>query len=179
MEKKEFLALSLIVVVVSTAVSLAMNLASDQVSLQTRNIYSEGFNIARQLTPTNSFPYGYRLAQENGSITTVGATRANTTAQSASITSSVTRETTHVLLLVKYQGNATGDSVDVWTKASMTTKYTIYSPIASKNVTQIVILPFSYSTDGKVYWDMSNGNLNHAVTIYLWGYFERGIGTVK
>lgn len=179
MDKKSVIGLLLAAVLAGAAGGEIGDQVMDQVvdPMQLRRLWTPGYYSSK--TPTNSFNYGYRLCMENGSITTVGATAENTTEQSASITGSVTRQATHVMLLVQYQGNATGDTVEVWTTASITTKYSVYAVEAVKNCTQIVILPYSYTTDGKVYWDMSDGDNNHITTIYLWGYFEMPTGEIR
>jgi hypothetical protein len=184
MEKKELLAVSLIAIVLSAVtsigtLSLAPKPTPEATPMEVRNVYTEGFSIARQRSPVDSYPYGYRLCMENYSIVTVGATSNNASEQSASITSSVNRETTHIILLVTFQSHTAGQAVAVWTKASKAGKVHVLGQVTDQNVTQQIILPYSYSTDGKVYWQMTKADAATIVTIYLWGYFERGIGTVK
>ncbi|GAH78666.1 unnamed protein product, partial [marine sediment metagenome] len=129
-----------------------------------------------KLTPANSWQYGYRLAMENGAITTVGATVANGTAQAASIASSVTPQTSHIILYVEYSGNATSDYVELWTSQNNETKYKVMCLTSVINITDQVILPFDYNTP-EINWELSDGDLLHSVTIYLWGYFERPTAT--
>lgn len=138
-------------------------------------VISQGFFVPgfrTETTPVNSYPYGYRLCQENYSIVTVGATANNASEQSASITSHVTRQTSNIILIVTFQANTVGDSCAIWTKASSAGKLSLITEVSAKNSTQQVTLPFSYTTDGKVYWQMNEAHSSTKVTIMLWGYFE-------
>ncbi len=176
MDKKSVIALLLAAVLAGAAGGEIGDQVVD--TMQLRRLWTPGFLSSQ--SPTDSFNYGYRLCMENGSIVTVGDTTANLTLQTADITSSVTPQTTHIILYVIFESTAGGDvQLDIYTQASQQTNISMICPDAVETISQMIILPFRYTEDGNVYYQMDNAGADTETRIYLWGYFEMPVGEIR